>query len=141
MIDPGTTTTAASTIPTTTKATTTKATTTTRATTTTKATTTRPTTTTVSDCDELHINELCDWSYGLVAEFSTIMTGAECQSLCRAVSGATAFSHYNHGDNGHKGECGCFNSCSWPDKFDCHTKCSDDDLTRDDDGHDCHCMR
>ena len=77
-----------------------------------------------------------------MAEFSTIMTGRECQTLCRAVPGAVFFSHYNHGDHGHKGECGCLSSCSWPGKFHCHSTCSDDDdLVRDDDGHDCHCMR
>ena len=43
------------------------------------------------------------------------------------MSGAKYFSHYNHGDNGHKGECGCFGSCSWPGKFDCRNECDDDD--------------
>merc|ERR1711874_64339 len=132
---------------TTTRRTSTKSTTTastTTPTTTTKRTTTKRTTTTAEpgNCNDFHVNELCDWSYGLVAEFSTIMTGRECQTLCRAVPGAVFFSHYNHGDNGHKGECGCLSSCSWPGKFHCHSTCSDDDdLVRDDDGHDCHCMR
>ena len=61
------------------------------------------------------------------------------------MSGAKYFSHYNHGDNGHKGECGCFGSCSWPGKFDCRNECDDDDDDDDDDemrdSHDCHCMR
>ena len=131
------TTTATTTVRTTTRPTTTP-------TTTTKRTTTKATTTTAKtgDCDDFHVNSLCDWSYGLLAEFSTIMTGQECQALCRAVPNAGYFSHYNHGDNGHKGECGCFQSCSWPGKFHCHSTCDDDDdLARDGDGHDCHCMR
>jgi len=67
------------------------------------------------------------------------MTGSECQSLCKAVAGSQFFSHYNHGDNGHKGECGCFSTCSWPGRFDCEKQCDDDDLNRD--SNDCHCMR
>jgi len=98
-------------------------------------TTTVVTTTTTSTCDDIYINELCDWGYSNIAEYNTIMTGAECQSLCRAVTGALYFAHYNHGTNGHKGKCACFHSCSWPEKFDCRDSCGALGL------HDCHCMR
>ena len=64
---------------------------------------------------------------------------AENFSMLLWFLGSQFFSHYNHGDNGHKGECGCFSTCSWPGRFDCEKQCDDDDLNRD--SNDCHCMR
>ena len=56
---------------------------------TTKTTTTpQPTTTTVSGCEDIKINEECDWNYGLLHWYEHVMTGAECQAVCRNVNGA-----------------------------------------------------
>ena len=58
--------------------------------TTTKTTTTpKPTpATTESGCGDIKIDEECDWNYGLLHWYEHVMTGAECQAVCRNVNGA-----------------------------------------------------
>merc|ERR1719402_1397643 len=104
-----------------------KTTTTTKPTTTTKRTTTAKSTTTTAShgsCDDIHVNEECDWNYGLIHEYGEhIMTGSECQDRCKGVSGAKFFSHYNEGHEGEHGWCGCFSTC-WPSTDGCSIFCS-----------------
>ena len=92
---------------------------------TTKTTTTpKPTpTTTDSGCSDIKINEECDWNYGLLHWYERVMTGAECQAICRNVNGAKYFSHYNEGHNGEHGFCGCFDTCAWPTSEGCASRC------------------
>merc|ERR1711890_47455 len=120
-----TTTTPKTTIRTTTPTTTTPTTTTSTTTTTTKTTTTVPTTTTNNKdgCDDMHINSQCDWNYGLITWYEKVMTGSECQHLCKNVRGSEYFSHYNEGHHADHGFCGCFSTCAWPSTSKCHDSC------------------
>merc|ERR1712154_544047 len=90
---------------------------------TTKSTTTSTTTQSQGSCDDIHINEECDWDYGLVQWYEHVMTGAECQDICKNVAGAKYFSHYNEGHQGEHGFCGCFSQC-WPSTEGCRATCS-----------------
>merc|ERR1712142_859373 len=121
-----TTTTPTTTTMTTTTATTTRITSRTPLQTTTTTTTTKKTTTTTQldgNCDDIKINEECDWNYGLVSWYENVMTGNQCQIQCRSVAGAKYFSHYNEGAHGEHGFCGCFSSCAWPTSDGCATSC------------------
>merc|ERR1712228_208995 len=136
---PATTTTRRPTPPTTPKRTTTT-TTTTKRTTTTKAPTEPP-----NDCNDIHHNDHCDWDHGLLAEYHKVMIARECQNICKDVSGARYFSHYNKGGDYHRltdddytGICGCFSRCENPTSKHCHHSC-DDLILRD--GGWCHCIR
>merc|ERR1719391_322960 len=95
--------------------------------TTTTTTTTKKTTTTTQldgNCDDIKINEECDWNYGLVSWYENVMTGNQCQIQCRSVAGAKYFSHYNEGAHGEHGFCGCFSTCAWPTHAGCRSSCS-----------------
>ena len=88
---------------------------------------TTPTTTTKAttevDCSDIKINEECDWNYGLLHWYERVMTGSECQDICRNVNGAKYFSHYNEGHEGEHGFCGCFQTCAWPSSDGCASRC------------------
>merc|ERR1712088_869297 len=139
---PPTTTTTTTTTRRTTTTTTKPTTTTKRTTTTTKAPTPPP-----NDCNDIHHNDHCDWDHGLLAEYHKVMMAQECQHICRGVSGATYFSHYNKGgddyhrlaDDDYTGVCGCFSRCENPTSKHCHHSCGDDFILRD--GGWCHCIR
>merc|ERR1711936_249258 len=117
-------------------------TTTTKRTTTTKAPTAPP-----NDCNDIHHNDHCDWDHGLLAEYHKVMIARECQNICKDVSGARYFSHYNKGgddylrldDDDYTGICGCFSRCEDPTSKHCHHSCGDDLVLRD--GGWCHCIR
>lgn len=108
-----------------------------RTTTTTKRTSTskKPTTTSNSqeDCKDIHINDQCDWDYGLISLYKNVMTGSECQYVCRDVQHAKYFSHYNKGHEAEHGICGCFSSCSWPSSSHCHDRCSTHEVFSEED--------
>ena len=55
-------------------------------------TTTVVTTTTTSTCDDIYINELCDWGYSNIAEYNTIMTGMKVRA--RSIEIPIAFAMY-----------------------------------------------
>merc|ERR1719429_689918 len=85
---------------------------------------TQPTSTAGGNCNEIRVNENCDWNYGLLHWYENVMTGNQCQEQCRQVVGATYFSHYNEGAHGERGYCGCFSSCAWPSSEGCYSSCS-----------------
>merc|ERR1711988_1098943 len=95
---------------------TTTTTTTTITTTTTTTTTTITTTTQDGNCEDIHLNSQCDWNYGLITWYEQVMTGSECQYICKKVNGAKYFSSYNEGHHAEHGYCGCFSPCAWPSK-------------------------
>merc|ERR1711971_507240 len=101
---PTTPTTTPRTTPTTTPTTTPPTTPTTTPTTTPKTT---PTTTTQQDgnCEDIHLNSQCDWNYGLITWYEQVMTGSECQYICKNVNGAKYFSSYNEGHHAEHGYC------------------------------------
>jgi len=121
------TTTTKKTTSTTTQTTTKKTTSTTTTKKSTTTTTKKSTTTTTEDshagCEEIHINSQCDWDYGLITWYEQVMTGSECQYICKNVGGAKFFSHYNEGHHAEHGFCGCFSTCAWPTTHDCHDRC------------------
>merc|ERR1711936_456752 len=122
------TTTSSSTKPTTT---TTKSTTTT--TRTTSTTTTQTTSTASEQCDDIKINENCDWSYGLIHWYENVMTGSECQHICLDLQGAKFFSHYNEGREAEHGFCGCFSTCAWPSSEGCYDRCATHEVFSEED--------
>merc|ERR1712198_387006 len=88
--------------------------------------TTTPTTTTQQEgnCEDIHLNSQCDWNYGLITWYEQVMTGSECQYICKNVNGAKYLSSYNEGHHAEHGYCGCFSSCAWPSTSQCHNKCA-----------------
>jgi len=118
-----------STTSTTTESTTTSTTTKTTGTSTTPSTpsSTATSSTTTSDagnCADIKINENCDWNYGLVHWYENVMTGSECQQICKNVNDVRFFSHYNEGREAEHGYCGCFSSCAWPSSEGCYDRCA-----------------
>merc|ERR1711963_26226 len=113
---------------TTTKRPTPPTTTTTKRTTTAKAPTEPP-----NNCNDIHHNDHCDWDHGLLAEYHKVMVAQQCQNICKDVSGARYFSHYNKGgddyqrlaDDDYTGICGCFSRCENPTSKHCHHSCDD----------------
>merc|ERR1712037_896599 len=71
-------------------------------TTTTMQTTTKAPTEPPNDCNDIHHNDHCDWDHGLLAEYHKVMVAQECQNICKGVSGARYFSHYNKGGDYHR---------------------------------------
>merc|ERR1711862_314216 len=94
---------------------------------TTTTTTTKKSTTSANKpvgCEEIHLNSQCDWDMSLIDWYEDVMTGAECQEICRNVHGSTSFSHYNEGHEAERGFCGCFSTCAWPSTYNCHDRCA-----------------
>jgi len=56
--------------------------------------------------------------------YENVMTGSECQHICKNVNTAKFFSHYNEGKEAEHGYCGCFSSCAWPSSDGCSDRCS-----------------
>jgi len=69
------------------------------------------------------LGQQCDWDYGFLREYEGVLTGSECQYICRGVSGAKFFTHYNEGPEADWGWCGCFSQCYWPESYDCRSQC------------------
>jgi len=69
------------------------------------------------------LGQQCDWDYGFLREYEGVLTGSECQYICRGVPGANYFTHYNEGPEADHGWCGCFSQCYWPEVYDCRSSC------------------
>merc|ERR1711892_1586092 len=74
-----------------------------------------------SSCDDIVINENCDWRDGIITYFDDVLNGADCQNRCNELDVAEFFSFYNEEvePGWFLGYCACFTDCISPSDDGC----------------------